>query len=207
MARPGAKRKRGAEAPRHMSIRVAFQRYAHLRDGGRVQVRPLSGNFDVDGDHLTIGDDRYRLVKVPGNGDCAFDSMVYIVHAVINNKEWKGVDDAYESTGLGGPNELRRALDPYRGGVERDGEWGDQFDWVVFCAMFGVTVNIISYTVTSEGFGGETHSIIAPDALGARAFAPAFARVDPGGIGSGLHAHVCNHYNVHYDPMCLVSRG
>ena len=197
--------KAGKKKPRagagHMSIRVALRR---MQEMARVEVRPLEGNFGIDGDDLTIGEDRYRLVKVPGDGDCAFDSMAFIVHCVLNRDEWRGPLDAYERTGLAGPAELRKALDAYRGGLPRDGGWGDQFDWVVFSAMFKVSVNVISYRVTEGGLGGETHSVIGPDVLGAKAYVPGFVRAGP---GEGLHAYVCNHYDVHYDPMRLVARG
>lgn len=188
-----------------MSIRTAIRRLQEK--AAAVEVLPLRGNFDVDGASLRIGDDRYEMIKVPPDGNCAFDTMLYIVHTVVNMAPWKGPADAYEKTNLGGPDELRKALDAYREGLPREDGWGDQFDWVVFCAMFGVTVHVVSYEVTAVGFGNETHSVITPEALGREAFLPAFSRVHRDSVNIGLHAYVCNHYGKHYDPMRLIERA
>eukprot|EP00873_Tetraselmis_striata_P043801 jgi/Tetstr1/464065/TSEL_008870.t1 len=194
-----------SDAAGQMSIRLALKR---MRKSARdAEVRRLCGNFDLDGDRLSIGEDRYELVKVPGEGDCAFDAMIYIVHAVVNGDAWRGPEHAYEATGAGSADNLRRAFDLYRDGFPRDGSWGDQFDWVVFCAMFGVTVHVVSYSVGATGFENEMHSVITGDVLGRRAYVPGFVRVDKDALDSGLHAYVCNHCDTHYDPMRLVKRG
>lgn len=187
-----------------MSIRQALKK---LREKAEVETKQLKGNFHIDGPRLTIGDDLYHLIKVPGEGDCAFDTMVYIIHAIINGNTWRGPEDAYKCTGVGSADELRRAFDSYRKDFPRDGAWGDQFDWVVFCAMFGVTVNIISYSVSATGFENEMHSVISSEVLGQKAYVPGFVKVPRESLDSGLHAYVCNHYDTHYDPMRLVKRS
>lgn len=192
-------------APRafgQMSMRQALKQLNSI-----PETKCLKGNFDIDGARLTIGDDVYEIVKVPGEGDCAFDAMIYIVHTIVNGKKWRGPPDAYADTGVDSADEFRRAFDLYREGFPRDGTWGDQFDWVVFCAMFGVTVHIISYRVSAAGLENEMHSVIGGDVLGQKAFVPGFVKVSRDAIDTGLHAYVCNHYDTHYDPMRLVKRG
>jgi hypothetical protein len=166
-------------------------------------IREVRGQFELDGSRLTFGGDQYELVKVPGEGDCAFDSMAFILHSVMNGNVWTCPEDAYTSTGIGTANELRMALDQYREGIPRDEGWGDQIDWVVFSAMFGVTVHVISYGVSSTGVCDEKHSVISPSAYGRKVYVPGYVRARD---GDGLHAYVCNHYCVHYDPMRLVRR-
>ena len=198
-------RSRAAEAAAgQMSMRQALKK---LREKAAIETAQLKGNFRLDGARLGIGDDLYELIKVPGDGDCAFDTMVYIIHAIVNGNEWRGPRHAYDATGVGSADELRRAFDLYRDGFPRDGAWGDQFDWVVFCAMFGVTVHVVSYGVGPAGFENEMHSVISGEVLGRKAFVPGFVRVARDALDAGLHAHVCNHYDTHYDPMRLVKRG
>lgn len=205
MPRPRAATRRAREACDGSSLRLALKR---LRAGPAAPAggTRLGGGFDLEGTALRVGGDRYRLVRVPGEGDCAFDSMAYLVHALLNRREWTTPADAYAATGLTSAWEVRKALDQYRTGFPREGRWGDQFDWVVFSAMFGVRLDIVSYRVTEEGFGGETHSVITPETLGARAFVPPFVRVDRDALHAGLSAYLCNHNDVHYDPMVLVER-
>ena len=166
-------------------------------------VREVRGGFELDGSTLTFGGDRYELFKVPGAGDCAFDAMAFILHCVVNGGDWSGPEDAYKSTGFGTAVEMRKALDQYRDGAPREGGWGDEVDWVVFSAMFGVTVHMISYGVSSAGVCDEKHSVISPGVYGRKVYVPGYVRAKE---GDGLHAYVCNHYCVHYDPMRLVRR-
>lgn len=184
------------------SLRLALRKTANED----TCITPLEGGFSIEGDELRIGSDIYELQKVEGDGDCAFHSMIYILHSVVNKKPWKGEEDAYVTTGVDHAGHLRRAFDRYREQMPRDGTWGDEIDWLLFSAMFGVTVNIISYNVLAEGFGEAMHSVIRPCSFGAKVHIPYFVEYDEGGVDAGLNAYVCNHYNTHYDPMRMVSR-
>lgn len=188
--------------PRHSSIRLALKNNA-VR--GVTHVEHLTGGFSLDGNRMSIGGDTYELVKVDGEGDCAFDSMMYILHHTLNREQWRGARHAYEKTGWGSADEMRKAFDAYRS-VVREGTWGDEIDWLLFCAMFGVTVNIISYIVLDEGPPVAMNSVIWPYSWGAKVYIPGFVNVDKRSVDAGLAGFVCNHDNKHYDPMELVCR-